>query len=326
LSVLYYGEVRPCLEVVRANSKKAGRGGKVVGGGVRMKKAKLKCASLNRLVQRKKTESREKKASSKVSPVHYRTFIISNSIEYRRWLKPDSTPERQLQKIAKGVYGSILLSLLNARPLFQSKPQEVGGCVVEDAYLEKLERLTTCWVFPQTLSLLVAALEDLLHVSTSTGSGSSTCHSQNKPDLLTTLSFWHEINEVLATPTASHSDTPLCLDNIPQVTSTECCRILVDHLLSPAKISPAVWQASLTNLLSGLQHRMDLFTDYDKFLSMLVRFFGSSSCVTVSGLVPRIVGVMLGCDQRMVSERKGGVSLSGDCLLLEVIIVSLQER
>lgn len=314
LSVLYHGEVRPCLEVVRANTKKMERAGKMAGG-VRVRKPKLRSASLNRLVQRKKVE---KKVSSKVSPVHYRTFIISNSIEYRRWLMPDSSPERQLQKIAKGVYGSILLSLLNARPLVQShvKPEgEEEGGVAEDAYLDKLERLTSCWVFPETLSLLVSALEDSLQSAVTTGTHQST----NKADLLTTLTFWHEINEVLAMPT--NHDEQLSPDDAPQVTSTRCCRVLVDYLLSQTKVPPAVWQSSLTNLLSGLQHRRDLFGDYDKLLAVLVRFF-SSSCVAVSGLVPRIVSTMLG----LMSEKEDFTALSGDCLLLEVIITVLEGR
>ena len=316
--------------MVRANAKKAERAGKAAGA-TRGRKPKPRSASLDHIVRRKKVmESREKKAvSSKISPVHYRTFIISNSVEYRRWLMPDSTPERQLQKIAKGVYGSILLSLLNARPLVQSRDEKSPGegegekGVAEDIYLDKLECLTLSWAFPETLSLFVSALEDALQSATTTATV-GTRQPTNRLDLPTTLSFWHEINEVLAMPVAL--DESLNQDHAPQVTSTRCCRILVDYLLSQTKLPPTVWQASLTNLLSSLQHQRDLFNDYDKLLSVLVRFFTTSSCVTVSGLVPRIVSTMLGHEQRLVSERRGYATLSGDCLLLEVIITALQGR
>lgn len=330
LSVLYHGEVRSCLDVVRANAKRAERAGKAAGL-LKGRKPKLRSASLEH-IRRKKADSREKKTvSSKISPVHYRTFIISNSVEYRRWLMPDSTPERQLQKIAKGVYGSILLSLLNARPLVQSheKPPGEGEGekgVAEDAYLDKLESLTVSWAFPETLSLLVSVMEDALGSATTTTTTATmgTRHPSHRLDLPTVLSFWHEINEVLVMPASL--DECLNHDHAPQVTSTKCCRILVDYLLSQSKLPPTVWQTSLTNLLSSLQHNRDLFTDYDKLLSVLVRFFTTSSCVTVSGLVPRIVSTMLGHKQRFVSKRRGYDTLSGDCLLLEVIITALQER
>lgn len=293
--------------MVQANAKKVGKMS------ARVRKPKLRSTSLNRLVQRRKVE---KKVSSKVSPVHYRTFIISNSIEYRRWLMPDSSPERQLQKIAKGVYGSILLSLLNARPLVQSRGEEgEEGGVVEDIYLDKLERLTTRWIFPETLSLLVSALEDSLQSATTAGTHQFTSNS----DLLATLSFWHEINEVLAMP--ANQDEQLSPDNAPQVTSARCCRVLVDYLLSQTRVPPAVWQAALTNLLSSLQHHSDLFGDYDKLLAVLVRFF-SSSCVAASDLVPRIASTILG----MIGEKEDFTALSGDCLMLEVIVTVLEGR
>lgn len=313
LSILYHGEVRPCQEVARANAKKLEQASKVQ---ARATRPRHRSSSLNRVVQRKKVDAKERRAS-KVGPAQYTSFVISCSIEYRRWLMPDSIPERQLQKMAKGVYGSILLSLLNARPLAQSsgKPGEEGG-VARDVYRNKLEGVVSCRTFPETLSMLVCALEQALRSATAAR------QSPSKADLLTTLSFWHEINDVLVIP--AHQYEHLNMDDIPQATSTNCCLILVDYLLTQTIVPPAVWQASLTNLLMGLLNRKDLFVDYDKLLSMLVQFFTSAS-VVVSDLVPRIVNTLLDGERELVSEAKGLV-LSGDCLLLEVIIIALQGR
>ena len=318
LSILHHGEVRPCLEVKKAKTKreKAAQCKVVV---VKLKKSKVPPKS-RQAVQRKKAESKEKKSRH---PVHYNTFVISNIIEYRRLFMSDCMPEHQLQKIAKGVYGSILLSLLNARPLshLPVKPKEAE--VADDVYSHEMESLSQqCHAFPTTLTMLVASVQHLLEVAT-------VCQHPmlSKVDMLTVLSFWHEINQVLTTPTAtitspSHSSTT----DSALVTSRHCCSILVDHLLAQTTISSALWQASLVNILSSLRYQLDLFDDYDKLLAVLVQFFVSSDMIVAeSGLVPAIVRTLLSFSRELVSQAKGR-TLSGECLLMEVLITAVKKR
>lgn len=321
LSILHHGEVKPCLEVNKARTKQEKAPCKVVV--VKMKKSKV-LPKNRQVIQRKKVDSKERKARS---PVHYSTFVISNIIEYRRLFMSDCMPEHQLQKIAKGVYGSILLSLLNARPLSRPllvKPKEAEPVVDDDAYLHEMESLSQqqCRAFPATLTMLVSSIQHLLEVATG-------CQPMlSKVDMLTVLSFWHEINQVLATPTTTSPSHSSATTDSALVTSRSCCSILVDHLLSQATISPTLWQAALVNILSSLRcYRLDLFDDYDKLLAILVQYFVSSDVAVVaeSGLVPAIVRTLLGFNRELVSRAKER-TLPGDCLLMEVLITAVKKR
>lgn len=321
MSILHHGEVKPCLELTRANDKKRMKASRVI----KVKRVKFRSSSLNRLVQKKKYDYKDKRGA-KVSPVHYSTFVISNSIERRRLFMPDTIPELQLQKIAKEVYASILLSLLNARPLtcFVVKPKEDSTLAsVTDVYLEKLGSTELC-MFSETVSMLVGSVEYLLKRATS-------CHQLlNDVDLLAVLSLWHEMNEVLIAPGGNNNNNQLTeqyeTGTTPpqQVTSVQCCTILVDYLLAQPFVPPTIWQSSLVNLLGSLQHQKNLFVDYDKLLAVFVKFFVSSN-MAASGLVSRIVGALLSEERRLVSSTVEG-RLSGDCLLLEVLITALQRR
>lgn len=320
VSILYYGEVRPCSDFVRAlgSKKPAAKPGKEkpplpkVVAGTDVRKRESSARSLIRQVKLK----REKKA-----PVHYSTFIISNSVECRRAFMPDSLPELQLQKIAKGVYGSILLSLLNARPLTPSICKPVEDPMAVDAYLQELDPTQPCCVFPETLFMLVDAMEHLLTCATSGH------HLLNSVDLLAVLSLWHEVNEILATPSNPSSDL-YCIDAPQQqvMTSERCCSVVVDYLLAQTSLPPTLWQSALVNILAGLHyHLRKSFLDYDKLLMVLVKFFVSPH-VTLSDLVPRIVQTLLGEEKTLASPSIGGEMLSGNSLLLESLITALQIR
>lgn len=229
----------------------------------------------------------------------------------------DTIPELQLQKIAKGVYGAILLSLLSARPLAPSDVAKPKGAAT-DVYLEKLGHTHCCCVFPETISMLIGSIEHLLKSTTS-------CHQLlTNVDLLLVLSLWHEMNEILATPYNQPTEQ-FDLDEPRLVNSERCCALLVDYLLNQPSVTPTVWQAALANILSGLQRKKDLFVDYDKLRSVLVKFLVSSTAVATSGLVSRIVGALLGEERRLVSSDVEG-KLSGACLLLDVLITALHKR
>ncbi len=309
LSVLHYGEVKPCLDVMGAGSKKLEQ--PLPERVVMVRKVKLRTSSLNWLPKKKTDGKLEKKdASSKISNVHYNTFIISNTIESRRALMPDVVPELQLQKIAKGVYGSILLSLLNARPLTQALPADKTEDV-SDIYLQNKSP-----VFAETISMLVCSLEQLLKQA----SGSH--QLLNDVDMFMVLSFWHEMNYIL---TPIDQSPGLCYtDNLHQVTSSECCSLLVNYLLSQPSIPPKLWQPSIINITSSLLYKKHLFDDYDKLLAVFVKFFLSSNS-NMSALVPWIVGILLSEDRSLVSHAHKD-NLSGNCLLLEILITALRNR
>lgn len=313
MSILYHGEVKPCLEVAKVNCRSHVKACQTV----KVKKVKFRSVSTSRLILKKKYEYVREKKPVKGSSVHYNTFVISNSIESRRLYMADTIPELQLQKIAKGVYGSILLSLLSARPLAPSDVVEPEGAVA-DVYLKRLGPAHCSCVFPESVSMLVGSVEHLLKSTTD-------CHQLlNNVDLLLVLSLWHEMNEILAMPYNQPAEQ-LDLGEPQLVNSEQCCIILVDHLLSQPSVTPTVWQASLANILSTLQRRTELFVDYDKLLSVLVKFLVSSTAGASSGLVSRIVVALLGEERRLVSSSVEG-KLSGACLLLDVLITALHKR
>ena len=413
MSVLHHGEVRPCLELAKSitnttTTTSSGSNTSNSSGNkpakqsrhqcVRIKKVKLRSSSVGRLVAKKKYEhGRERKSATKPGSVHYSTFVISNSIECRRLYQADTMAELQLQKMAKGVYSSILLSLLNARPLSSCPPAPtvttaaVAGPIsfpppelplppggpggeggVGDVYLERLMGggECRCLLFPETVSMLVCSLEHLLRVTTGTATPTETTPIKATPtpqppcdvDLLSLLSLWHEVNEMLVA--VSHgpqpppplpgqpapAQTPLtgAVESEPEepclVNSESCCMILVDYLLAQSSppsppssfisssVTPAVWQASMIHILSALQHHRELCVDYDKLLNLLVRFLvccsagGAAAAVVSGGLVGRMVSALLGEERRLVSGRLGGTKLSGTCLLLDVLITALQKR
>ena len=314
MSVLYHGEVRPCLEVTKVNSRTHTRACQTV----KVRRVKFRSSSVNRLITKRKTEAVPEKKSVKGSSVHYSTFVISNSIESRRVYMSDTIPELQLQKVAKAVYGSILLSLLNARPLTPSVV-EVGDKSTTDAYLERLGPSHCACVFPETVAMLVGAVEQLLLSTTGQRQSSLT-----DVDLLMVLSLWQELNEVLVSPYTQNTEQ-YELDEPLLVNSEHCCVILIDYLLEQPSVSPTIWQASLANILSGIQRRKDLFVDYDKLLAVIVKFLVSSTAAAASGLVSRIVGALLGEERKLVSGHVQG-KLSGACLLLDVLITALGKR
>ena len=314
--MLYYGEVKPCQEHAVASGMMVEKPKKAV-------KVKAKAVPLNRVLLKKRSlksfraagsESRDKK-TTKVDPVPYNSFIISNIIESRTIFKPESSPELQLQKIAKGVYGSILLTLLNARPLSHSIAsrikEEEENQIVADSYLGKIESINFC-VFPETVFMLVQSLESLLNSATN-------CHQLlSNTDLVLVLSLWHELNTVLMIPKDQ-------LDNlkVQQITSENCFSLLVNFLLDQTSIAPTLWQASLVNIIDFLRDESDYTVDYDKLLSLLVKFFVSGTLVE-SGLIEKVACSLMSVFAFHSKVKK--CKLHGSFMLLEILLMALQKR
>lgn len=325
-------------------------------------------ASLRRHLQERKRHhlssvdaAAPKTTTRKLDTVHYSTFIISNAIEHRSLVKPDLMPELQLQKVAKSVYGSILLAMLNARSAAAQSQQQIHGKLggetsanndenyEDDVYLRGLEdsgSSSILYVFPESVSMLVESLEHLLKMATAQH------RLLSNLDLHAVLSLWHELNLTMLSLTASgggeSSSSQLVLS------SEECYAVVVEFLLRETSLSPALWQLSLLNLLTHLRHKRgkeEVGTSYEKLLAVLVRFFqqqqhsvgdeGGGGCgdqegggagggrcaVMMTGLVEEMVAILSGAGEDIVFVvgRSDGV-LSGTWLLLEVLMESLKNR
>ena len=323
--MLYYGEVRPSLKLEK---QKTGEIESEKPEPAAIFKVKTKTPStsmslssfrLKRFAYHRNQSStsltEEKKQVSRVKSVHYHTFIISSTIEYRSLCMPQYLAELQLQKVAREVYRSILSTLLSPKPLSPSlvKPQEEDVSTVDDMYLETAAGSNHGIVFQDTISMLSQSLENLLK--------SATDQHQllNDTDLLTVLSLWHELNTVLL---ASGKE-----DQAAQpIASRNCYHILVDFLISSTCISPAMWQLSLVNILTSLGafQKEDQSVDYDKLVLLLVKFFLFSP-FNVTDLIRKIVRSLIDLKVGLFSTAKTS-KLSGSCLLLEVFITALQKR
>ena len=314
-ALLFYGEVWPCVFYAKA-IKQHGKD-----------EAKSKGTHTKSAMEYPSSKEPAKDLS-KVETIPYNTFIISNTLEYRNRTNPESVAELHLQKVARAIYGSVLLALVHAKPLAQQEehdPDQIEEGAETSILKDKfLQRQSSCdmLIFPETLSMLVSSIEELLKKA-------AAYHQLlNETDILAVLSLWHRCNAVLTgrskPPSTSGEEKSKKRTEhkvVYVVTSETCFYILVDFLLAQTSISPAVWQTALICILGNLRSKCTL--EYDQLLELLVKFFLSTSSAVDHGLVQRIMATLLPLSLHSARHED---TLSGACLLLEILVATLQKR
>ena len=311
-ALLYYGEVRPCVSMVKAAKPQ---------GEIPARQPEARSSLVSSF-----TSPKEVKDANKVESIPYNAFIISNCLEYRSRNGPESMAELHLQKVSKAIYGSVLLALMHVKPvalkdhlqsdvLAENRNVEP---VVKDKFLQDLE-LGNDHVFPRTLGMLTGAMETLLKQATA-------FHQLvNETDVIAVLALWHKCNGVLSSSLEpqSSADKPNATSQpyAYLATSKLCFSTLVDFLLSQSFISPAVWQSSLVCVLGNLRSKLSI--KYDRLLALLVRFFHYGSSAVAPGLARRVMTAVL---PLYLYSPSRDTTLSGGCLLLEILVTILQKR
>lgn len=323
-ALLFYGEVWPCTNFTRILKTSEPASDRSVAMKIGKSNSGLSCS--------KDSVKDSKYSPTKVESIPYNTFIISNTLEFRKRTTPESVAELHLQKVARAIYGSVLLALVHAKPLNPSRASEDRELdhevdvdevsILKDQFIQGLES-SDVHVFPETLSMLIRSIEELLK--------QATAHHQllNETDIIAVLSLWHKCNAVLSKeqePLVPSTKKKLDKKSVDQhviylVTSESCFYTLVDFLLTQTFLSPAVWQAGLVCILGNL--RSKLVIGYEKVLELLVKFFQCSPSTVDPGLAQKLTAAVLPLNLHSSSR---GATLSGGCVLLDVLITVLHNR
>lgn len=291
------------------------------------------------------------------APLSYQSFIISNAVDARLSHSLELPAELTLQCMARTVYKSVLMAVLNSRPLQVGAPPYLGEGEKEESQRHDI---------PQELSsaaMLCHSIEQLLERA-------ALVHSDI--DIVSLLELWNELNSVIEEPVADTDEpagnggcatapllgeepgteteavqekrnrfrgdrddsSPTSLAGLP-ICTKKVMNLLLDILLSsssptsPSSSSPKTWQLGVVLLHTAVKHHRgrEVPVNWEKLLAVFVALFTTASTAgiqdeLVSSLLFELVPARVERNQLdgMDREVRRGIHL-----LLEVLITVLEK-
>ena len=259
-------------------------------------------------------------SSADSTQLPYQSFIISNTIDSRLLHSTELPAELALQCTARKVYESVLVALMNARPI---PPGDLG---VKGEEMSPDQE-------PNASSgeMLCKSIEQLLEKAMS---------PQSNIDLVSVLEFWNELNSVSEssgrrgdgnkmTPPLAEKKERLNTCGLP-LCSKHMLQLLLDNLLAPSPPCSRMWQLGLSLIHTAVGQSQGYTVDSDQLLDVLVKLFSGGEQVSgtdsiqASSVSTFLVDLVPLCVGRSGLDGMGREERLGVHLLLEVLITVLE--